>query len=377
MELFHQAKEVRLRSHHDKYLLAACDEISVCQGRNGSLRSVKWTVEFIEDGNRLRLKSCYNKYLKASNVPFLLGMTGKKVVQTDSRSLDSSVEWEPIKEGFYVRLRTRNAKYLRANGGFPPWRNSVTHDIPVRFATQDWVLWKVEIVERRAGSPFPSSSRLPPCSSSNSTLSEVNRASTSARMSPILLKLQESSVPLTGSPSSRPRASVTGSPSSIPRVSVTGSASSRPRASGRTIYFTFADDNGNIDDAIAEQSFTFIETSVVELTQKLEEETGLNDIIVCCRHPWIRGKLCPLRLPLPPGNIARHVVVVSASSEDSRIFHISTVRCSPHSCLLAAVKDLQIAKFSDMQQGVLILSQGTEYMEIIMTNPNYYFAVIP
>lgn len=46
-----------------------------------------------------------------------------------------------------VRLMTWCGKYLRANGGTPPWRNSITHDGPYSGATQNWVLWDVEAVE--------------------------------------------------------------------------------------------------------------------------------------------------------------------------------------------------------------------------------------
>lgn len=153
MELFQKAKTVRLKSHHEKYLLADDDEESVCQDRNGSVVNAKWTVEILEDINALRFKSCYGKYLTASNLPSLFGMTGKKVLQTLPRRLDSSVEWEPIREGYQVRLKTRYGLYLRANGGLPPWRNSVTHDIPHRSTTQDWVLWDVDVVEIRVQSP--------------------------------------------------------------------------------------------------------------------------------------------------------------------------------------------------------------------------------
>ncbi|KAL9267330.1 hypothetical protein AKJ16_DCAP26449 [Drosera capensis] len=147
MDLFHSAKAVRLRSHHDKYLLAEEDEESVMQDRNGSSKNARWTVEFSDGAdNVVRLKSCYGKYLTASNHPFLLGMTGKKVMQTLPRRLDSSVEWEPIKEGNQVRLKTRYGNFLRANGGVPPWRNSVTHDVPHRSSTMEWILWDVDIV---------------------------------------------------------------------------------------------------------------------------------------------------------------------------------------------------------------------------------------
>jgi len=156
MELFHRAKVVRLRSHHDKYLLADEDEESVTQDRNGSSRNSKWTVELIpEFDNLLRLKSCYGKYLTASNQPLLLGVTGRKVVQSVPRRLDSSVEWEPVRDGAQVKLKTRYGNFLRANGGLPPWRNSVTHDIPHRTATQDWILWDVDVLEIHVESPAP------------------------------------------------------------------------------------------------------------------------------------------------------------------------------------------------------------------------------
>lgn len=155
MELFRKAQAVRLQSHHEKYLLAEDDEESVSQDRKGSIKNARWTVEFVENSNVLRLKSCYGKYLTASNIPFLLGLTGKKVLQTLPQRLDSSLEWEPIREGFQVRLKTRYGQYLRANGGVPPWRNSITHDIPHRTATHDWVLWDVDVLEIRVKSSPP------------------------------------------------------------------------------------------------------------------------------------------------------------------------------------------------------------------------------
>uniref|UniRef100_A0A0D6QZY5 DUF569 domain-containing protein n=1 Tax=Araucaria cunninghamii TaxID=56994 RepID=A0A0D6QZY5_ARACU len=147
MEFFQKAKYVRIRSHHGKYLWANDDGASVSQSRDGGKQNAKWKVEIVEGKNLIRLKSCHDCYLTASSILFLLGTTGRKVLQTIPLKLDSSVEWEPIKEGYQAKLRASNGNYLRANGGIPPWRNSVTHDSSQRTATQNWTLWDVEITE--------------------------------------------------------------------------------------------------------------------------------------------------------------------------------------------------------------------------------------
>ncbi|GAV63502.1 DUF569 domain-containing protein [Cephalotus follicularis] len=277
MELFKKANAVRLRSHHDKYLLADVDEQSVIQDRNGLVKNARWTVEIVESGNVLRFKSCYDKYLTASNMPCFLGMTGKKVLQTVPRRLDSSVEWEPIREGVQVRLKTRYGQYLRANGGLPPWRNSITHDIPHRTATQDWVLWDVDVVQLR---PPPKDPPPPVTVAPSDPISPTS-------ISPKLSRLE---------------------------VCHDSSVCTPVKSEGRIIYFNVGDENGNVDEAIKEHSFNFKGCGVEELRQTLEEETGLNDILVCSRNP-LNGKLYPLRLHLPPNNATIHVVVVPSSSK--------------------------------------------------------------
>lgn len=150
MEFFRRAKAVRLRSQHKKYMVAEEDEEGVKQSRTGSSKAARWVVEPVEGKpDRIRLKSCQSwKYLSASDEHFLLGMTGKKVLQSSPRlRRDAAVEWEPIKEGVHVKLRTHRGNFLRANGGIPPWMNSVTHDVPSRSATQDWILWTVDVLE--------------------------------------------------------------------------------------------------------------------------------------------------------------------------------------------------------------------------------------
>lgn len=113
---------------------------------------------------------------------------------------------------------------------------------------------------------------------------------------------------------------------------------SPPKQDGRLIYYHVADDYGGVDDGVEGNSFTFKGHSVKELTQKLEEETGLEDILVCTRSP-LNAKLYPLRLQLPPNNTTMHIVVVPSTSRRMFIFSISFntypgyVLCLMHSCL--------------------------------------------
>uniref|UniRef100_A0A0D3FQA9 DUF569 domain-containing protein n=1 Tax=Oryza barthii TaxID=65489 RepID=A0A0D3FQA9_9ORYZ len=195
MELFARAQVVRLKSHHDKFLYADEDEVHVTQDRNGAATNARWTVERVPHSpGVVRLRSRYGRYLSASNEPFLLGMTGRKVLQAPppgGRATDSSLEWEPVKDGFQAKLKTRYGHYLRANR---------------------------------------------------------------------------------------------------------------------------CDDKGDVDEDDETRSFTFNGSNLEELTHKLQEETGLHDIIICTRSP-ITGKLAPLRLQLPPNNAAMHIVLVQESSK--------------------------------------------------------------
>ncbi|WVZ60901.1 hypothetical protein U9M48_010861 [Paspalum notatum var. saurae] len=306
MELFARAKAVRLKSHHDKFLYADEDEAHVTQDRNGAASNARWSVEPVPGNPRaIRLRSRYGRYLTASAEPFLLGMTGRKVTQTVAT--DPSVEWEPVRDGFQARLKTRSGHFLRANGGLPPWRNSVTHDVPHRTATQDWVLWDVEIVqvltpgpERADSAPVKMpDSPPPPPEISDPPPAPHHRPSKSYAAPP---------PPPTMEPAARPG----------PRLSKLESSDSFSaplhKVEGRAIHYHIADDLGNVDDGIEGHSFTFNGSNLEELTHKLQEETGLDDIIICTRSP-INGKLTPLRLQLPPNNAAMHIVLVQESSK--------------------------------------------------------------
>lgn len=83
---------------------------------------------------------------------------------------------------------------------------------------------------------------------------------------------------------------------------------------GRVIYYSVADDNGNVDDSVEWPSFHFKGHRLEELSQKLEEETGVENIIVCTRNPLNR-KISPLRLALPPNNSTMHIVLLPSTSK--------------------------------------------------------------
>ncbi|XP_023521623.1 uncharacterized protein LOC111791035 isoform X1 [Cucurbita pepo subsp. pepo] len=299
MELFQKAKVVRLKSHHDKYLLAEDDEESVYQDRNGSVKNAKWTVEFVDNPPGLRFKSCFGKYLTASNLPFLLGMTGKKVLQTLPQKPDPSTEWEALREGFLVRLKTRYGQFLRANSGLPPWRNSVTHDIPFRTATKDWILWDIDILQVRSPSSVhyhSSAPTLPPPPPPSKHKPHQHHHHHFRRRH---CKVVDSSPSRDHHCREQSGESEDGSPMTA--------------AEGRVIHYYVANRKGEVKKGVEEVSFTFKGSQPEELKEKLIEESGLPDIIVCTQNP-LNGKLYPLRLHLPPNNAGLHVVLVPSSN---------------------------------------------------------------
>ncbi|XP_076947929.1 uncharacterized protein LOC143620006 [Bidens hawaiensis] len=296
MDLLRTAKVVRLRSHQGKFLHANTDQESISQDRHGTAMNTHWTIELVDNTpdniTIVRLKSCYNKYLTASDHPFLFGLTGKKVVQSVPPHLDSSVEWEPIRDGKQVKLKTRYGHYLRGNGWLPPWRNSVTHDIPHRTATQDWIMWHIDVV-----SNIDQSMQLVPYS--DSFASESNSPISSWPKSPTSSNHELIDSPL-------------------------------KREEGRAIHYRVVSDNVRETDENG-QGFciSFKGNEVNELTRMLEEETRLHNITVCSQSP-LDGKLYPLRLQLPPNNVTMKVVVVQNSSEGEKQYRFK-VRSSSRS----------------------------------------------
>ncbi|KAL3813130.1 hypothetical protein ACJIZ3_014398 [Penstemon smallii] len=149
MDLFVKAKSVRLRSYKDKYLIAEEDRENINQTRDGSSKNAIWIVELVDQKECIRLRSCFGTYLTASNIPFIPGVSGKKVIQTLAIQFDRETQWEPLRDGMQVRLRSSWGNFLRPNRSLPPWRNSVTHDVPHLSQTRVKLLWDVEVVEKR------------------------------------------------------------------------------------------------------------------------------------------------------------------------------------------------------------------------------------
>ncbi|ESQ49940.1 hypothetical protein EUTSA_v10022210mg [Eutrema salsugineum] len=231
MEIFKKAAIVRLRSHNEKNVIADEDQESVHQDRRGTTKNTRWTVEIIPGSNVIRLQSCYGKYLTATNIHFLLGATGKKVLQTLPEKLDSSAEWEPILIG--------------------QWYTSV------RTVTQDWILWSVDVLQIRVIEDDSDSSH------TSSTFSRIQSGDSFTVTLPL-------------------------------------------KSEGRLIYYEIGDDCGNINNDRGKKSLIFHGSELTELKKKLEEETGIEDVMVCSRNP-LTEKLCPLQLHLPPNNATMHI----------------------------------------------------------------------
>ena len=99
---------------------------------------------------------------------------------------------------------------------------------------------------------------------------------------------------------------------------------------GRTIFYDVGDENGDVNDANKEAFFTFKGSSVKELLEKLKEETGNDDILVCSRNP-LNAKLYPLHLQLPPNKSDMHVVVVPSSFK-GKLFSLTVCLVLPLQC---------------------------------------------
>ncbi|KAH7847880.1 hypothetical protein Vadar_031254 [Vaccinium darrowii] len=185
MELFRKAVTVKL-SHDNMYLVAKDDQESVCLEREGASKNAIWVVELVngkKEKNYVCFRSCYDKYLTASNMLLRPSSRERKVLQTLPKQAEpSATNWEPIKDDFFSwQFQTPSGSFLRRNWGLPPIWNPVTHDIP-RPMRMHKIVWEIEVLESLSFSyplPLPFSYPLPtnridPSSSSSNVNAPTN-----------------------------------------------------------------------------------------------------------------------------------------------------------------------------------------------------------
>ncbi|XP_074302872.1 uncharacterized protein LOC141637208 isoform X1 [Silene latifolia] len=169
-----------------------------------------------------------------------------------------------------VKFKTRYGNFLRANGGVPPWRNSITHDVPSSSHTQDWIRWEVDVLQ-----VYPKVQEIKKIEEDEDAGGLKRHGST------VISKSGELGV-------------------------------DDVKHKGRIIHYNIVQDDKNIEKVDEGLSLVFTGNGVTELCQCLEEVTGLSDIILCMRSP-LNGKLYPMRLALPPNHVNLHIYVVPSS----------------------------------------------------------------
>ncbi|KAI3704763.1 hypothetical protein L1987_74992 [Smallanthus sonchifolius] len=156
MEVFQNDMIIRLKNNQGRYLVAQQDEESVSKSRDGSTQNAQWKIE-MHDEESIYLKSCYGKYLTASNQPSIPGLVARnlKVIQTQPEKRNTSHLWLPVsqtdtQEPHSVWLTTLHNTYLRAHSGPAPLGNMITHDLFRKENPKTHnkkILWHIEIVD--------------------------------------------------------------------------------------------------------------------------------------------------------------------------------------------------------------------------------------
>lgn len=162
MELFENARSVRLKSHLGTYLCAADDAEAVSHGYRRNSRGTVWAVEPAGD-EYVRLQGQRGLYLGAADPGAALDAATPscRVVQgLPSTPNDSAFLWTPRREdgerggAGCLTLSGPLGRLLRASFGETPRDNAVTLDFEVGPEESAWV---VEAV------PAEQAARPPPC----------------------------------------------------------------------------------------------------------------------------------------------------------------------------------------------------------------------
>ncbi|XP_052156473.1 uncharacterized protein LOC127774269 [Oryza glaberrima] len=253
MEVFENARSVRLRSHLGTYLCAADvgdgGGEAVTHGYRRNCRGTVWAVETSGD-DYVRLQGNRGLYLCATELPAALdgGCRGSAaccwVIQAGSPPSpnDGAFLWTPRREGEHLTLTGLYGRLLRARFGLTPRENAVTVD---RDAAPEESSWVVEVVPESEAPPPP----------------RCRALSCDARLE---------------------------------------AATSEPDTASTTAFVRF---------------YSTKEQSLAALRRRLEEEARREDFVVCrrrCAAP--PPGLFPVVLDLPPGNRDMEFVLVLHSS---------------------------------------------------------------
>ncbi|CAL9075326.1 uncharacterized protein LOC135636387 [Musa acuminata AAA Group] len=303
MEFFTGASVVRLVSFYGMYLMANEDEKHVSLSKPDASDNALWNVEIVNrDRNypRVRLRSYVNCYLApdASKRRCFHGIfKDQNVFQEHRDGRRILAEWHPVREGLFVRLRCSFGDYLRGRVGHLIFPNSVMVDRPSGEHMGLSYLWEVHII--RLDEPPP---RRP-----LSQAAEPSGASSSMAAIPSSSEIVPAAVSMAGEAFTSAMAA---GPSSS-----TVSPPSGFRAEDRAFIYVIADDAGKADDPQEVLTSRLLGTSTSELTSKLRERTGLDDVYVCARSWQDQNVFVPLHEEVPSMlECTHHLVVFNANS---------------------------------------------------------------
>ncbi|XP_020182537.1 uncharacterized protein [Aegilops tauschii subsp. strangulata] len=294
MELFKDARSVRLRSHLGTYL-CALDGVAVSHGHRRNSRGTVWAVELAGD-DYVRLQGHRGLYLGATELPADVLGRGRGtraccgvVLGSPSCPNDNAFLWSPLREGEHLALSGPYGRLLRARFGHTAQDNAVTVDLDADPEESSWVVEVVPAAE--AALLLPPSPR--PCRAQSCNARLEADTSESDTASSVLARVR-SAKDMTSS-----LATVEEEPLSMPAA--------------RLIFYNTARDDGGVDefDEGTWKYFSFKEQSLAALHRRLEEETRRHDFVVCRRSG---PGLFPVVLDLPPGSSQMEFVLVPAPS---------------------------------------------------------------
>ncbi|CAM0874499.1 unnamed protein product [Alopecurus aequalis] len=173
MDQFHDGHHVWLRSRvRGTYLHANDHGEGVSLHKRRSSMNAAWAVHLYQgDGDTqyvLLHSAAYGRYLAATDASPPRGCRGFRVVQRNyDQPQVEAIRWQAVRigSGNDILLRHvagRNFRYLRANGRYLPWNNTVSLDEFENLSTM--MQWVVEPIPPRHGMPAlpgPLRARLP------------------------------------------------------------------------------------------------------------------------------------------------------------------------------------------------------------------------